>query len=66
MEVGDLVRINNWDKTLFPESEGKVGVILEVKVTNIFVLVAKVLAMGGIYEWELDELEVISEVSECR
>ena len=67
MKVGDLVRINNRDKTLFIESkgkiiesEGKIGLILRM-VQRKYVSAAIVLVMGEICEWYLDELEVISE-----
>ena len=58
MKVGDLVRINNKDKTIFPESEGKIGLILRM-VKRIYIPAAKVLVMGEICEWDLEELEVV-------
>ena len=60
--VGDIVRIHNEDgtDTFWPESEGEVALVVEM-AKRLHNPAAKVLVLGDIAEWDLDELEVINE-----
>ena len=59
-ETGDIVRIRN-DPSVhcaWPESEGQIGVIVGLAM-RLYVPAAKVMVLGEISEWDLDELELI-------
>ena len=60
MQVGDIVRIHNEDgvHSVWPESEGQIGVIVEM-AQRLYVPAAKVMVLGEIAEFDLDELEKI-------
>jgi hypothetical protein len=64
MKVGDLVRIKPESESLitltWPESIGQIGVIVE-EVRRLYVPAAKVLVLGEVAEFDIDELELISE-----
>tara|TARA_R100001244_G_scaffold48759_1_gene43348 strand:+ start:514 stop:714 length:201 start_codon:yes stop_codon:yes gene_type:complete len=64
MKVGDLVRIKPENDVLitltWPESIGQIGVIVE-EVRRLYIPAAKVLVLGEVAEFDIDELELISE-----
>ncbi len=64
MKAGDLVRIKPESESLialtWPESIGQIGVIVE-EVRRLYIPAAKVLVLGEVAEFDIDELEVLSE-----
>jgi len=58
-EIGDLVRINaahggrEW-----PEAQGQIGTMVD-HARRLYIPAAKVLVLGEVVEFDLDELEVI-------
>ena len=60
--VGDLVRITPEVDCaeLWPECVGQIGTIVEL-AKRVYIPAAKVLVIGEVAEFDLDELEVISE-----
>jgi len=65
MKVGDLVRIKPIISPImlaltWPESIGQIGVIVE-EVRRLYIPAAKVLVLGEVAEFDIDELEVLSE-----
>ena len=62
-EVGDIVRIHNEDgvHSAWPESEGQIGVIIAL-ANRLYVPAAKVMVLGQIAEFDLDELEKVDNV----
>lgn len=58
MEVGDIVRIKQEDGTngIWPEAEGEIGVIVAM-AKRLHIPAAKVMVLGEIAEFDLDELE---------
>ena len=63
MEVGDIVQIRQEDGThgIWPEAEGAVGVIVAM-AKRLHIPAAKVMVLGEIAEFDLDELEKIDNV----
>ena len=65
MNVGDVVRIKgnfqvqNAQEVVWPECYGQIGVIV-AKAMRLFVPARKVLVLGEIAEFDLDELEMVS------
>ena len=60
MRVGDIVKIRN-DISVhpqWPESEGQIGVIIAM-AKRLHIPAAKVMVLGEIFEWDLDELEPV-------
>ena len=61
MKVGDMVRIFQIDRRPpWPEAEGKLGIIVTM-TKRLHIPAAKVMVLGEIAEFDLDELEVVSE-----
>jgi hypothetical protein len=69
VKVGDVIRVKTGsgyfedgeDTTCqWPESKGQVGVIV-AKAKRLYIPAAKVLVLGEIAEFDLDELEPVSE-----
>ena len=69
MKVGEIVRIKTGggffeedeDTTChWPESKGQIGIIVE-EAKRLYIPAAKVLVLGEIAEFDLDELEVLNE-----
>jgi len=67
MQIGDLVRIKTGsgafeegeDTTCYwPESKGQIGVII-AKTKRLYIPAAKVLVLGEVAEFDLEELEII-------
>jgi len=67
MKVGDLVRVKTGsgvfeegeDTTCYwPESKGQIGVII-AKTKRLYIPAAKVLVLGEVAEFDLEELEII-------
>ena len=59
MQVGDIVRIND-DRLgiIWPEVVGEIGVIVAM-AKRLHIPAAKVMVLGGITEFDLDELEKV-------
>ena len=61
MKVGDMVRIFQIDRRpQWPEAEGKLGIVVTM-TKRLHIPAAKVMVVGEIAEFDLDELEVVSE-----
>ena len=61
MKVGDMVRIFQRDPSwTWEEAQGKVGIVTAV-TKRLHIPAAKVMVVGEIAEFDLDELEVVSE-----
>ena len=63
MKIGDMVRIKSEDagRTLrWPEVYGQVGVIVTL-AKQLYIPAAKVMVLGEVAEFDIDELELISE-----
>ena len=61
MKVGDMVRIFQIDPSpQWPEAEGKLGIVVTM-TKRLHIPAAKVMILGEIAEFDLDELEVVSE-----
>tara|TARA_R100001591_G_scaffold100258_1_gene106667 strand:+ start:312 stop:506 length:195 start_codon:yes stop_codon:yes gene_type:complete len=60
MEIGSIVRITDrYDaREIWPEAVGQVGVVIAM-AQRLFVPAAKVMVLGAVAEFDLDELEVI-------
>mgnify|MGYP004463522593 CR=1 FL=1 len=60
MEVGDIVRINEEEPVVWEEAQGQVGMIVSFG-KRLYIPEAKVMILGEIAQYDLDELEVINE-----
>ena len=61
MKVGDMVRIFQIDSAFaWPDAQGKLGIVTAI-TKRLHIPAAKVMVVGEIAEFDLDELEVISE-----
>ena len=61
MKVGDMVRIFQIDRRpQWPEAEGKLGIVVTM-TKRLHIPAAKVMVLGEIAEFDLNELEVINE-----
>ena len=68
MNVGDLVRIKGPDSILlrvgipsvWPECRGQIGVIV-AKAKRLYIPAAKVMVLGEVAEFDIDELEKVNE-----
>ncbi len=63
MKVGDIVRIKSEDagRTLsWPEVYGEIGVIVAL-AKRLYIPAAKVMVLGEVDEFDLDELEKVNE-----
>ena len=64
MKVGDVIRVKRLQEprlnNCWPESIGQIGVIV-AEARRLFVPARKVLVLGEIAEFDLDELEYVSE-----
>jgi len=69
MKVGDLVRIKTGsgafedgeDTTCYwPESKGQIAVII-AKTKRLYIPAAKVLVLGEVVEFDIEELEIVNE-----
>ena len=58
MKVGDIVRINEEEPVVWTEAQGQVGMIVSLGHENSH---KKVLVLGEIAEYDLDELEVVND-----
>ena len=61
--VGDMVRIKSEypDRTLnWPEVYGQIGVIVAMAM-RLYIPAAKVMVLGEVAEFDLDELEYVNE-----
>jgi hypothetical protein len=67
INIGDIVRIKgnfqvrNAPEVMWPEVYGQIGVIVEM-AKRLYIPAAKVLVLGDIAEFDLDELEVINDI----
>jgi hypothetical protein len=67
INIGDIVRIKgnfqvrNAPEVMWPEVYGQIGVIIEM-AKRLYIPAAKVLVLGDIAEFDLDELEVINDI----
>jgi hypothetical protein len=67
ISIGDIVRIKgnfqvrNAPEVMWPEAYGQIGVIIEM-AKRLYIPAAKVLVLGDIAEFDLDELEVINDI----
>ena len=59
MQVGDLVRINEEEPIVWEEAQGQIGLVVAV-TKRLFIPAAKVMVLGEVAEFDVDELEVIS------
>ncbi len=61
MKVGDMVRIFQIDRRpQWPEAEGKLGIVVAM-TKRLHIPAAKVMVLGEIAEFDLNELEIVSE-----
>ena len=62
MNVGDIVRISETVDCaeLWPEVVGHVGVIIAM-AKRLYIPAAKVMVLGEVAEFDLDELEAVNE-----
>ena len=66
VKVGDIVRIKGQGGTptglggVWPESHGQIGVIVSFG-KRLYIPEAKVMVLGEIAEFDLDELEAVNE-----
>jgi|TARA_Y100000310_G_scaffold491_2_gene645 hypothetical protein len=60
MKVGDIVRINEEEPVVWEEAQGQVGMIVSFG-KRLYIPEAKVMILGEIAQYDLDELEVINE-----
>ena len=66
MKVGDVVRIKgnvqvqNAPKVHWPECYGQIGVIIKM-AKRLYIPAAKVMVLGELAEFDLDELEKVNE-----
>ena len=60
MKVGDIVRIKQTFPKDWPEVQDKIGVILNFG-KRLHIPAAKVMVLGEIAEFDLDELETVNE-----
>ena len=60
MKVGDIVRINEEEPVVWEEAQGQVGMIVSFG-KRLYIPEAKVLVLGEIAQYDLDELEVVNE-----
>jgi hypothetical protein len=60
MNTGDIVQIKQASARAWPEAEGAVGMIVAM-AKRLYIPAAKVMVLGEVAEFDLDELEVISE-----
>jgi|LWDU01.1.fsa_nt_gi hypothetical protein len=71
MKVGDLVRIKGnileclqeTPQVDWPEVYGSIGVVMEFtkRLKRLYIPVAKVMVLGVIEEFDIDELELVNE-----
>ena len=66
MNVGDIVRITGNAQVqqspdvIWPECYGKIGVIVDT-AKRLYIPAAKVMVLGEVAEFDLDELEKVNE-----
>ena len=60
MKVGDIVRINEEEPVIWTEAQGQLGMIVSFG-KRLYIPEAKVLVLGEIAEFDLDELEAVNE-----
>jgi len=67
MKVGDLVRIKTGSgafedgedtRCYWPESKGQIAVVI-AKTKRLYIPAAKVLVLGEVVEFDLEELEIV-------
>lgn len=56
MKVGDMVTIKQGPGLQWEEAEGQVGVVIAM-VKRLYIPAAKVMVLGQIAEFDIDELE---------
>ena len=60
MKVGDIVRINAaHGGRMWPEAQGQIGVIIAL-AKRLYVPAAKVMVVGQVAEFDLEELEKVN------
>ena len=60
MKVGDIVRINEEEPVVWEEAQGQVGMIVSFG-KRLYIPEAKVMILGEIAQYDLDELEVVND-----
>ena len=60
MKVGDIVRINEKEPVVWEEAQGQVGMIVSFG-KRLYIPEAKVMILGEIAQYDLDELEVVND-----
>ena len=60
MKVGDIVRINEEEPVIWEEAQGQLGMIVSFG-KRLYIPEAKVMILGEIAQYDLDELEVVND-----
>jgi hypothetical protein len=60
VKVGDIVRINEEEPVVWEEAQGQVGMIVSFG-KRLYIPEAKVMILGEIAQYDLDELEVVND-----
>jgi hypothetical protein len=59
MQIGDLVRIKEEKPIIWKEAQGQIGLVVAV-TKRLFIPAAKVMVLGEVAEFDVDELELIN------